>query len=85
MTWPFENDTVAIVKKLAKRSLASEKRRNLMAVIAVENLRQEILSVDGVTNVLVPRRSLHGKFRTSESAEAGMCDMEQMRAQAEIF
>ena len=27
MTWPFENDIGAIVKKLAKRSLASEKRR----------------------------------------------------------
>ena len=40
-----------------------------------ENLRQEILSVDGVTDVLVTRQSLHGKFRTSESAEAGMCDM----------
>ena len=40
-----------------------------------EELRQEILSVDGVTDVLVTRRSLHGKFRTSESAEAGMCDM----------
>ena len=35
MTWPFENDTGAIVNKLAKRSLASEKRRNLMVVIAV--------------------------------------------------
>ncbi len=35
MTWPFENDTSAIVKKLAKRSLASEKRRNLMVVVAV--------------------------------------------------
>ena len=35
MTWPFENDTGAVVKKLAKRSLASEKRRNLMVVIAV--------------------------------------------------
>ncbi len=35
MTWPFENDTGAIVKKLAKRSLASEKRRNRMVVIAV--------------------------------------------------
>ena len=40
-----------------------------------ENLRQEILSVDGVVDVLVTRRSLHSKFRTSESAEAGMCDM----------
>ena len=35
MTWLFENDTGAIVKKLAKRSLASEKRRNLMVVVAV--------------------------------------------------
>ena len=40
-----------------------------------ENLRQEILSVDGVVDVLVTRRSLHGKFSTSESAGAGMCDM----------
>ena len=40
-----------------------------------ENLRQEILSVDGVGDVLATRRSLHGKFRTSESTEAGMCDM----------
>ena len=35
MTWPFENDTTAIVKKLAKRNMQSEKRRNLMTVIAV--------------------------------------------------
>ena len=35
MTWPFENDTGAIVKRLAKRSLASESRRNLMVVTAV--------------------------------------------------
>ncbi len=40
-----------------------------------ENLRQELLSIDGVTDVLVTRRSLHAKFGTSESAEAGMCDM----------
>ena len=35
MTWPFENDTSAITKKLAKKSLQSEKRRKLMVVIAV--------------------------------------------------
>lgn len=35
MIWPFENDTTAIVKKLAKRNMQSEKRRNLMTVIAV--------------------------------------------------
>lgn len=36
MTWPFENDIGAIVKKLAKRSLASEKRRNLMVADTYE-------------------------------------------------
>ncbi|RKI44038.1 ABC transporter permease [bacterium D16-51] len=40
-----------------------------------DELRREILSLDGVTDVLVTRRSLHAKFGTSESAEAGMCDM----------
>ena len=35
MTWPFENDTTAIINKLAKRNMQSEKRRNLMVIIAV--------------------------------------------------
>jgi len=35
MTWPFENDTSAVVTRLAKRNLKSEKRRNLMVVVAV--------------------------------------------------
>lgn len=38
-------------------------------------LRQEILSVDGVADVLVTRQSLHAKFGTSASAGAGMCDV----------
>ena len=35
MTWPFENNTNGIVKNLAKRNLKSEKRRNIMVVVAV--------------------------------------------------
>ena len=35
MTWPFENDTSAITKKLATESLKSEKRRNFMIIIAI--------------------------------------------------
>ena len=35
MTWPFENDTSAITKKLAKKSLQSETRRNFMIIIAI--------------------------------------------------
>ena len=55
MTWPFENDTSAIVKKLAKRSLASEKRRNLMVVIAVAGNIQHItvaVHIGGVVSLL---------------------------------
>ncbi len=35
MTWPFDNDTSAIEKKLAKRSLHRERQRNLFAIIAL--------------------------------------------------
>ena len=35
MTWPFENDTSQVTKKLAKESMRSEKRRNVMVIIAV--------------------------------------------------
>ena len=35
MTWPFENDTSNIEKKLAKRSLHHERQRNLFAIIAI--------------------------------------------------
>ena len=35
MTWPFENDTSAITKKLAKRSLQADKRRNIFLILTI--------------------------------------------------
>lgn len=35
MTWPFENDTSAVVHKLAYNSMRANRRRNLFATIAV--------------------------------------------------
>ena len=35
MTWPFENDTRAITKKLAKNSLKSGKMRNILIVLTI--------------------------------------------------
>ena len=35
MTWPFENDTSAVVKKLTKRSLKANKRRNFFIIMAI--------------------------------------------------
>ena len=46
MTWPFENDTSAITKKLAKESLKSEKRRNFMIIIAI-SLAAFLMSICG--------------------------------------
>ena len=46
MTWPFENDTSAITKKLAKKSLKSEKRRNFMIIIAI-SLAAFLMSICG--------------------------------------
>ena len=35
MTWPFENDTSAIEKKLARRSLQADKRRNIFLIVTI--------------------------------------------------
>ena len=35
MTWPFDNDTTKIVKRLAKRSIQADKRRNLFIVLTI--------------------------------------------------
>ena len=35
MTWPFENDTSAIVKKLANRDLKADKTRNILIVTSI--------------------------------------------------
>ncbi|MDE6320550.1 MAG: ABC transporter permease, partial [Lachnospiraceae bacterium] len=35
MTWPFENDTSAIEKKLATRSIKTDNRRNLFMILTI--------------------------------------------------
>lgn len=35
MTWPFENDTSAVVKKLAKRNLTADRTRNILIVMTI--------------------------------------------------
>lgn len=71
MTWPFENDTGAIVKKLAKRSLASEKRRNLMVVIAVA-LAAFLISFAAILSVSVAQIQRNQVADTYEAAFTGV-------------
>ncbi len=71
MTWPFENDTGAIVKKLAERSLASEKRRNLMVVVAVA-LAAFLVCLSAVTSVSVAQIQRNQVADTYEAVFDGM-------------
>ena len=35
MTWPFENDTSAVEKKLANRSIKADKRRSVFVIMTI--------------------------------------------------
>ena len=35
MTWPFENDTSTIVKRISNRSLSANRKRNLFIVLTI--------------------------------------------------
>ena len=52
MTWPFENDTSAVVKKYAKRSMRKSRIKTLLSVLtimlSVALLSGFILSVVGM-------------------------------------
>lgn len=40
-----------------------------------EALRQEVLAVDGVTDVIESRQAIHVRFENEESSSGGMCDL----------
>ena len=40
-----------------------------------EALRQEVLAVDGVTDVIENRQAVHVRFENEESSSGGMCDL----------
>ena len=40
-----------------------------------EELKQEILSIDGVTDILVERQSVHAEFYTESDSDGAQCDM----------
>lgn len=49
-----------------------------------EALRQKILAVDGVTDVVPGRQSLHVRMDTPRSSSAGMCDMLTPQNQSQV-
>ena len=71
MTWPFENDTSDIEKKLAKKSLQSEKRRNLMVVIAVA-LAAFLICFTGIVSTSLTQMQRNQVLDTYEAVWRGV-------------
>lgn len=85
MTWPFENDTSAITKKLAKESLKSERRRNLMVVIAVA-LAAFLICFVSVVSASLAQMQRNQVVDTYEAVWTGIdeSDIENLKEQPEF-
>ena len=85
MTWPFENDTSAITKKLAKKSLQSEKRRNLMVVIAVA-LAAFLICFTGIVSTSLTQMQRNQVVDTYEAVWLGVeeTDIEKLKGVPEF-
>lgn len=85
MTWPFENDTSAITKKLAKESMRSEKRRNRMVIIAVA-LAAFLLCFVGTASASLAQMQRNQVADTYEAVWQGIdeADLEILKGQPEF-
>ena len=71
MTWPFENNTNGIVKNLAKRNLKSEKRRNVMVIIAVA-LAAFLICFTGIVSTSLTQMQRNQVLDTYEAVWRGV-------------
>lgn len=85
MLWPLENNTEAFVKRLAKRSLESEKRRNVMVMISVA-LAAFLISFAGGTAVSLVQMQNNQISDTYEAVYSNLTetDMETLKEQPGI-
>ena len=64
MTWPFENDTSAITKKLAQRSLKADKRSKIFLFLTIA------LSVCMVFSIILISTGTQEKFKDTQRNKA---------------
>ena len=85
MIRPFENNTEAFVKQLAKRSMQSERRRNAMVVISVA-LAAFLISFAGSTAVSLVQMQNNQISDTYEAVYSNLTetDMEALKEQPGI-
>ena len=85
MTWPFENDTGAIVRKLAGKSLKSEKRRNILLVLTIA-LAAFLMSTVGTAILSTGAMQRKLAEDTFEMVYAGITEeeLQRLRQQPEV-
>lgn len=66
MTWPFENDTSAIVKKMAGRSMQADKRNKAFLLLTIA------ISVCMVFSILLISTGTQEKFKNTQRNKAQM-------------
>ena len=64
MTWPFENDTSSVVKKLANRSMRADKRSRLLLLFTIA------LSVCMVFSIILISSGLQEKYKNTQRNKA---------------
>ena len=64
MTWPFENDTSAIVKKLADRSMKADKRSKIFLLLTIA------LSVCMVFSIILISTGTQEEFKNTQRNKA---------------
>ena len=70
MIWPFENDTSAIIKNMAQKSIAFDKKKNLFCisaiVVAVAMIMMSLLTVQNIIH-----QNQNCLLYTSDAADDG--------------
>ena len=64
MTWPFENDTSSVIKKLANRSMRADKRSRLLMLFTIA------LSVCMVFSIILISSGLQEKYKNTQRNKA---------------
>ena len=65
MTWPFENDTSAVVKRLSKRNVTAKRKRNLFTILTIV-LASALLSAIVLYGFGVPQEAQNLNQKTAQ-------------------
>ena len=67
MTWPFENDTSAIIKTLASAQLKKERLKKIFTIIAISLATFLMASVLLLSLIHISPLHLHRKFQSRDN------------------